>query len=428
MRDDQRPPQDDEPTEGSRQGDRIGPYRVERRLGMGGMGEVVLAYDERLDRRVAIKRIRRISEASASDRARFRREARSAAGLSHPAIVQVHDILRDGDSDAIVMEWVDGLTLADRLQKGPLPLRETLRLAREVSEGLAEAHCAGLVHRDLKAENVMVTPNGHAKILDFGLAKPVSIQDIDETLTRKGTLLGTVRTMSPEQAGGREADLEYRRGHVEEARTHLEELLRRAPTNTRGLGKLAQLELLYGDLSRAEQVAQRAIEIQPHRSYFTNLGLARFLLGRYEEAKTSYRQALTLDPGNLTVRLNLADVHWALGDEAQTRSVCVEIVEELETRDRAPTETMTMAQCLAYLGDAHRAVALTLDMLREHPEHAEVAYQAAVVYAVVGETASALVSAQRARERGVQPRWFEIPAFSSLRSDPRFEAVIATLP
>ncbi len=175
------------------------------------MGEVVSAYDRRLDRRVAIKGIRHDAsedrEATAADRERLRREARAAAGLSHPGIVQIHDILSEGDDDAIVMELVDGSSVAERLQDGPLPLPEALRLARQVAEGLAEAHRVGLVHRDLKAKNVMVTPAagdhpGRAKILDFGLAKRLRLppsegtlaqSDVDQTLTRKGAVLGTVQ-------------------------------------------------------------------------------------------------------------------------------------------------------------------------------------------------------------------------------------------
>jgi serine/threonine-protein kinase len=177
----------------------IGPYRIESRLGAGGMGEVFRAWDERLERWVAVKVIR--PEAAGHDRARerFRREARAAAGLSHPAIVQIFDILEWEEGDAIVMEWIDGETLSRRIAAGPLPLRDALRLGREVAEGLAAAHAKGLVHRDLKPENVMVTPDGHAKILDFGLAKRWAD---GEALTRGSAVVGTFRSMSPEQARG----------------------------------------------------------------------------------------------------------------------------------------------------------------------------------------------------------------------------------
>ena len=168
----------------------IGSYRVERRLGRGGMGEVFLAWDDRLGRRVAIKRIREGSD-WAGQGERFRREARAAARLSHPAIVHVYDLLEDDAGLAIVMEYVEGPTLAD-LTAGGLPEPAlAVRLARDVAEGLAAAHAAGLVHRDLKAENVVVTAAGRAKILDFGLAKPVFGNEGEESLTAHGAVIGT---------------------------------------------------------------------------------------------------------------------------------------------------------------------------------------------------------------------------------------------
>ena len=186
--------------------ERIGPYRLEGPLGHGGMGEVFLAWDELLERRVAIKRIRQGSPQTHDQRERFRREARSAARLSHSAIVQIHELIPDLAGDAIVMEYVEGANLGDRITAGALPVREALRLAREIAEGLAVAHGAGLIHRDLKAENVVITPQGQAKILDFGLVKPIAGDGEDQALTRKGILVGTYRSMSPEQASGGEVD------------------------------------------------------------------------------------------------------------------------------------------------------------------------------------------------------------------------------
>ncbi|MES1240555.1 MAG: protein kinase, partial [Acidobacteriota bacterium] len=184
--------------------ERIGAYRLESPLGRGGMGEVFLAWDERLERPVAIKRIRQDMFLQGHQRERFRREARMAARLSHAAIVQIHDLVMGESGDAIVMEYVEGPTLAERLGGGPLGAAEAIRLAREIAEGLSAAHEAGLIHRDLKAENVIVTPSGHAKILDFGLARPVSWDG--ETLTLHGALIGTCYAMSPEQARGEELD------------------------------------------------------------------------------------------------------------------------------------------------------------------------------------------------------------------------------
>lgn len=175
----------------------IGPYRIEARLGAGGMGEVFRAWDERLDRPVALKIVRPGAESGEVARERFRREARAAARLSHPAIVQIHDILSWEGGEAIVMELVEGEPLAQRLARGPLPAGEAVRLGRDVARGLAAAHGRGILHRDLKAENVMVGPEGEAKILDFGLAKRL---DTEASLTADGRVIGTIRAMSPEQA------------------------------------------------------------------------------------------------------------------------------------------------------------------------------------------------------------------------------------
>jgi serine/threonine-protein kinase len=184
--------------------ERIGAYRLESPLGRGGMGEVFLAWDERLERAVAIKRIRHDAFVQSHQRERFRREARMAARLSHAAIVQVHDLVSEESGDAIVMEYVEGPTLAERLARISLGVAEAVHLAKEIAEGLAAAHEAGLIHRDLKAENVVITPSGHAKILDFGLARPVSWDG--EVLTQHGALVGTCYAMSPEQASGGDLD------------------------------------------------------------------------------------------------------------------------------------------------------------------------------------------------------------------------------
>lgn len=186
--------------------ERIGPYRVEQRLGSGGMGEVYKAYDDRLDRWVAIKRIRADREQSEDNRARFRREARAAARLNHSAIVHVYDIFSDGEADCIVMELVEGQSLERLLKDGPLEPFRAAEFGRQIASGLAEAHAKGLLHRDLKTENVIVTEDGQAKILDFGLAKPMVQGDLDASLTGKGQVVGTSRAMSPEYVGGDAVD------------------------------------------------------------------------------------------------------------------------------------------------------------------------------------------------------------------------------
>ncbi|MCP4661954.1 MAG: protein kinase [bacterium] len=193
-------------SEASAQPERIGPYRIESRLGTGGMGRVYKAYDQRLDRLVAIKLILAAVDADEATRNRFQREARAAAQLSHPSIVQIYHLLEVDQDDYIVMEYVEGQTLAELLHEGPVGLLMALSLAHDVAAGLAAAHAAGIVHRDLKTENVIVTPANRAKILDFGLAKPIWHGETDAPLTGKGNILGTCRAMSPEQANGLEVD------------------------------------------------------------------------------------------------------------------------------------------------------------------------------------------------------------------------------
>ena len=196
-------------------GSRVGPYLITRPLGAGGMGEVYEAWDERLERHVAIKRVQPDPTGATPDprrRERLRREARAAACLSHPAVVQIFDVVETEEADWIVLELVEGPTLAELLLQGPLDLGRLFPLAREIAEGLAEAHSRGILHRDLKTENVVVTRSGHAKILDFGLAKrfwPAASRagdGLSRGLSLDGEILGTPRAMSPEQANGEMLD------------------------------------------------------------------------------------------------------------------------------------------------------------------------------------------------------------------------------
>ena len=186
--------------------EQIGPYRILERLGVGGMGEVFLAYDERLDRKVAIKRIRPEGGVPAERRERFRREARIAARLSHPSIVHIYDVIAEGDTDFIVMEYVEGDNLRRLLRSGPLEVDQAVSIGLDVARGLDEAHRQGIVHRDLKTENILVTPSGFAKITDFGIAKRILRDGTEESLTQGGFVVGTYRAMSPEQARGEEVD------------------------------------------------------------------------------------------------------------------------------------------------------------------------------------------------------------------------------
>jgi Tol biopolymer transport system component len=195
-------------------GTRLGPYEIVAPLGAGGMGEVYRARDTRLDRTVAIK-ILPSAMADEAARERFEREARAISSLNHPHICALFDVGHEGDLRFLVMEYLDGETLAGRIERGRLTLAETLRFGAQIAAALASAHRLGIVHRDLKPGNVMLTASG-AKLLDFGLAKAIRpsspVVEISEAatgeqpLTASGTLLGTMQYMSPEQLEGRDAD------------------------------------------------------------------------------------------------------------------------------------------------------------------------------------------------------------------------------
>ncbi|MCG8455021.1 MAG: serine/threonine protein kinase, partial [Holophagales bacterium] len=184
---------------------RIGPYRIEKELGTGGMGTVYRAFHQVLARPVALKRVRPDSSHQRQLRERFVREARAAARLSHPNIVHIYDILEHEGEDWIVMELAEGVTLDQLVKEGPLAIDRGLTIARDVVLGLSAAHGRKIVHRDLKCENVVVGSSGHAKILDFGLAKVQDLYD-DADLSSEGRLLGTARAMSPEQIQGDQVD------------------------------------------------------------------------------------------------------------------------------------------------------------------------------------------------------------------------------
>ncbi len=190
-------------------GERMGPYEIVARIGAGGMGEVYRARDHRLEREVAIKVFapwRRIDD---SVQRRFRKEALALAKLSHPNIAAVYDVGVQDGRDFLVMEYVPGESLAEKVKSGPLPLAETLALGEEIAQALGEAHEHGIIHRDLKPANVIVTPKGHAKVLDFGVAKLLAEPGTeDATLSIAETIgpVGTPLYMSPEQAEAHAVD------------------------------------------------------------------------------------------------------------------------------------------------------------------------------------------------------------------------------
>ena len=199
-------------------GKTISHYEILEPLGEGGMGVVYRARDTRLERTVALKLVRPEAAASRERRERFVREARAASALNHPHIITIHDIDRaacDGtERDFIVMEHLDGQSLDRRLGTTPLPVTQALAYATQIASALAAAHAAGIVHRDVKPENIMVTGKGDVKLLDFGLAKLAEAPSSDESeptatqglRTEAGAVLGTPSYMSPEQAEGRPVD------------------------------------------------------------------------------------------------------------------------------------------------------------------------------------------------------------------------------
>src|SRR5437763_5166426 len=190
----------------------LGPYEITATLGAGAMGEVYRARDTRLQRTVAIKILSQLSSDPAR-RQRFEREGKAISCLNHPNICVLYDIGHQDGIDYLVMECVEGETLAKRLEKGPLPVSQILKLGAQIADALDKAHRAGIIHRDLKPGNIMLSPTG-AKLLDFGLAKPTAPVDLaaitaikaEPPVTEEGTIVGTFQYMSPEQIEGRELD------------------------------------------------------------------------------------------------------------------------------------------------------------------------------------------------------------------------------
>ena len=198
-------------------GRRFGFYQVQARIGVGGMGEVYRALDTKLGRDVAIKILPSRSVGDSSLMARFRREARLLATLNHPHIGAIYGFESEGDIHALILELIEGDTLADRLRSGPIPLKETVLIATQIAEALDAAHSKGIVHRDLKPGNIKITSQSVVKVLDFGLAKAVSgdpdavvetdkLETVTLSLTEVGVILGTPAFMSPEQARGKPTD------------------------------------------------------------------------------------------------------------------------------------------------------------------------------------------------------------------------------
>ncbi|CAN5915179.1 hypothetical protein BH23PLA1_BH23PLA1_40400 [soil metagenome] len=195
--------------------DTVGPYRVLEKIGEGGMGEVYRALDSKLNRPVALKVLPELFTTDPDRLARFRREAQLLASLNHPNIAHIHGLEDSGDTLALVLELVEGPTLADRIAEGPIPLDEAVTIASQIADALEYAHEQAIVHRDLKPANIKVRPDGTVKVLDFGLAKALLPEGASAaadarnspTATARGTqfglIVGTAAYMAPEQARGR---------------------------------------------------------------------------------------------------------------------------------------------------------------------------------------------------------------------------------
>src|SRR5258705_1413112 len=200
-------------------------YKIISKIGAGGMGEVYLAEDSRLQRKVALKILPAEMAANQDRMRRFKQEATAAAVLNHPNIAHIYEIGESDSTNFIAMEFVEGVTLREKIHRERTELRKLLRYLQHVAEGLAKAHAAGIVHRDLKPDNIMITRDGHAKILDFGLAKliepqqPPGINDLSagedatailQQQSTPGVIMGTVGYMSPEQAQGKTKEIDQR--------------------------------------------------------------------------------------------------------------------------------------------------------------------------------------------------------------------------
>ncbi len=260
-------------------GAQLGPYRIERRIGKGGMGEVYLAHDSRLRRDVAIKILPNDTVADPQRTQRFLQEARAASALNHPNIVTLYDIANIEGATYLVMEYVPGKSLDKLIKPKGLPLAEVLNYTQQIAGGLAAAHAAGIVHRDMKPGNVIVTPESRVKILDFGLAKLMErapgadgeTQTPDAPLTEAGTIMGTIAYMSPEQASAKTVD---HRTDIFSLGVMLYEML--AGTRPfRGASRVETMHAILHDPApplesvppRLEEILEKALEKDPKDRY-----------------------------------------------------------------------------------------------------------------------------------------------------------------
>jgi len=222
------------------------------------------------------------------------------------------------------------------------------------------------------------------------------------------------------------ARLEKQTGKIAEARGHLQELLRNSPGNVEGLSLLAQLELSSGDPGRAAELYGELVRRSPSLSARSNLGLAYFLLGDFGQAAETFRRVVEQEPRNALNTLNLADAYFLLGRRADAERLYRRVIELIEEDPAAANSQFfsVKAQALAHLGEGRKAVEAIQEALRLAPDSGSTAYEASLVYALLGEDDSALVYAARALQRGYEPRWFSFPWFGDLRSRPDFGSLL----
>ena len=229
-------------------GESIAHYRIESLIGVGGMGEVYLARDERLGRKVALKFLPERLTANNTQLSRFKSEARAASALNHPNILTVYEIGTEGNRHFIATEFIEGVTLRATLARGRMSVHDALEVAVQVASALAAAHKTGVVHRDIKPENIMIRPDGYVKVLDFGLAKlteqKLASDNQDLTITNTqhtlaGMLVGTPRYMSPEQTRGEQGGRAL--GYLELGRRNLRDGGRRSGVLRRDPERLHRL-------------------------------------------------------------------------------------------------------------------------------------------------------------------------------------------
>ena len=295
-------------------GTRLGPYEILSPLGAGGMGEVYRARDSRLGRTVALKVLPQRFSRNPEHRQRLEHEARTISQIAHPNICTLHDIGHHDGVDFLVLEFLEGRTLRELLNAGPLPIRKVIPIAVQIAEGLAKAHEFGVVHRDLKPENIMVSPDA-VKILDFGLAKPTPSGegDFDNSTTvaqtEPGVLLGTFRYMSPEQAAGRLVDFrsdQFAFGVVLYEMTARKHPFRK-PTHAHTLVAIAEEEPEpLGSLNPEAPpplcwVVERCLAKEPEKRYFSTRDLVRDLTAIRDRLSDLQLKRHETRPSNLPV-------------------------------------------------------------------------------------------------------------------------------